>query len=454
MNWVKRLFSQPDKAVDKDQDGCNAGNEKQTAVQAPLSLSEPVSVNVDPQALSVLKKFVPLRDLDDHCILQIPHKLTNFITGSVLFIRNQPADAVVYLLQGEVEMQPDSSNSYTVTADSTQANLPLNSGKVYGATAVAKSDVQLLDVSGDLTQLWLNKSQQQVSCIELVDLQLPEQISDNLFFNSFAQSYRENKLSLPSLPHVALKLKDAMQQDIGVAEAVDIIQVDPPIATKLIQVANSPLYSPVSPISNCQDAVARLGLAATRNLVIGISLKQLFTSKDARLMKRMQQLWRDSLYISSLSFILAQESGAVNPEDALLAGLISDIGIIPLFHFAEQYPDQYPDVKQFQAAIPYLRAPVGTLVLHTLGFSEELTQIPHYAEDWYYDSGAQLNLTDIVIVAKLHSYYGNRQTTGLPHINAIPAYHKLPQGQLNPDFSLYVLHKAQQRIQAAMRILT
>ena len=311
----------------------------------------------------------------------------------------------------------------------------------------------ILAISGELNQLWSDKSREEVSCIDIIDIELPEELHGQQFFNSFSQAYRESKLSLPSLPHVAIKLKEAMANKIGVNEAVEIIQLDPPIVTKLIQVANSPLYAPITPITNCHDAVTRLGLEATRSLVLGISLKQLFKCDDKKLMKSMQELWKKSLYVSSLSFVLAAETGTINPEDALLAGLISDIGIIPLLHFAEENPDEYPEHQDLENAMPYLRAPVGTLVLHTLGFSEELTAIPHHAEDWFFDSGKDLTITDIVILAKLHSYIGSKEVKDLPYINSIPAYSKLKKGKLDPDFSLQVLHKAQDRIKSAMQML-
>jgi hypothetical protein len=101
--------------------------------------------------------------------------------------------------------------------------------------------------------------------------------------------------------------------------------------------------------------------------------------------------------------------------------------------------------------MPYLNPPVGALVLHTLGFSSEMTEIPKSAENWYYESGSdELNLIDVVILAKLHSYFGTERAKDLPYINSIPAYTKLKNGKLNPDFSLDILIKAQQRIDTAM----
>ncbi len=381
-----------------------------------ITASEPYEIINKKLATETLKKFVPIRHLEDLVIGALPQSCLFFKNQSLIFIYGQKTDRVFYLLEGTISMQPDSDNSYAISADSNHAHLPLNSGNTCGATAIAVTDITILAISVELNRLWANKSQEQISCVELIDIELPEQINDNQFFKRFAQAYRENKLQLPTLPTVAFKLKEAMKQDIGTHEAVEIIHIDATIVAKLIQVANSPLYSPTSPITNCHDAVTRLGLEATRNLVMGISLKQLFNCNNKQFMKAMQKLWQKSLYVSSLSFVLAQECSTVNPEDALLAGLISDIGVIPLLHFAEQYPDQYPDLSELEDSIPYLRAPVGALMLHTLGFSKELSNIPHLAENWVYDSGDTLSLADIVILAKLHSYFGSKKAKDLPYI--------------------------------------
>ncbi len=449
MNWFSKRISKKNTTPSST----NKKPSDQSSPKITLVCSKPISENQEKISEEIFKRLIPLKNLDAQCIDLLPYSTQIFADEAIIFIRKQTAENVYYLLEGIIELQPDSDNSYQISAESTRAHLPLDSGKIRGATATAKTQVTLLVISSELTQLWAEKSNAEVSCIELIDINLPEQINDQRFFSSFTEAYRANKLTLPSLPTVAFKLKEAMKENIGVNEAVEIIQLDPPIVTKLIQVANSPLYAPTTPITNCHDAVTRLGLDATRNLVMGISLKQLFQCKDKQLMKGMQQVWKNSLYISSLSFVLAAESGIINPDDALLAGLISDIGIIPLIHFAEQYPEDYPSFSELEEAIPYLSGSVGMLVLHTLGFSEELCNIPHYAEDWLYDSGDDFCLTDIVILAKLHSNFGTKKSKSLPYINSIPAYAKLKNGKLGHDFSLNILTKAKERVNAAMSML-
>jgi len=453
MNWFTGIFSK-----NKERSTANKIAEKTPLAVENIAVNQqctpPIAENVGILTFDQIKHLALLRQLDEHVLATLAHKVLSYAAGAVIFVVQQPANYIYYLLQGEVTLQTEGGHSYTIEADSTRAHLPINSGKIFGATAVANTELKILVVTAEITKLWTAKCTEEVSCVELIDIELPEELNSQRFFHSFSDAYRKNKLVLPSLPDVAVKLKEAIDNEgIGAKEAVDIIQVDAAMVTKLIQVANSSLYAPITPITNCQEAVARLGLTATRNLVTGIALKQLFLCKDKKLMGAMQSLWRRSLYVSSLSFVLAEETGVINPDDALLAGLISDIGVIPLLHFAEQYPDEYPSVEDLELAMPYLRAPVGALMLHTLGFPEELSHIPIHSEDWHYESGDDITLIDIVVLAKLHSYFGSKKASSLPYINTIPAYSKLKNGKLTPDFSLHVLHRANQRIKDVMNIL-
>lgn len=482
-NWFSKLFErkQPnsDQAFVKVAESSGPHNAPKKTQQPIYNLQRtpPKGQKKTAQPLSVLQQFAPLKNIAEDNITEISHKTLRYDADAVIFLQGDLADAVYYLLNGTVEMHPDTDDnfdltlsvptqpkaSYEVVAKTTQAHLPLNYGRTFGATAIAKTNVDIIVVANDLLPLWSKQSRANASFIDLMDIKLPPELHGNdEFFVKFTLAYQKNKLQLPSLPHVAIKLRNAMKNDIGVREAVDIIQIDPAIITKLIQVSNSPLYAPLTPIKNGHDAVSRLGLDATRNLVMGINIKQLFQCKNKQIFELMQQTWKQSIMMSSLCFVLAEEVDNVNPEEALLAGLICDIGIIPLLHFAEQQiVEQHqqkptiepPNLQNIIQTLPYLRAPLGKLVLNTLGFTEEFAEIPFNAENWFYDSGDKTQLIDIVILAKLHSYLGTEKAKELPHINAIPAYSKLKNGKLDPDFSLSLLHKAHQRINDTMNIL-
>lgn len=419
----------------------------------PLGRTTPILVNdSEQQPISLLKKLAPLRYLSDSTLEQIEHKTLHYNAGAIVFIVGQRTDYAYYLLQGSVEMRPEGVLPYHVHFDTAQAQLPLNSGYLYGATAVTNEPSIILAVSRAFLQRLSQRKYRYVAGNEFVKSGLPRDLPNNKFFADFAQAYRDNTLTLPSLPQVAFRLKQALEDpDIAISDIANIVQFDATIVAKLIQVANSVFYAGESPTTNCQNAVIRLGLDGTRRVVMGITVKQLFYCQNQQLKSMMETNWRNSIYLSSLCFILAKESKTVSPEDALLAGLICDIGRIPILNFAEQQLNYAPNLMELKTAMPFLSPAVGTLMLHNLGFPADLVNVPKFAEDWFYESGDEnLTLIDIVILAKLHSYFGSRKAKYLPYLNTIPAYVKLNQGKLNADFSLNVLHKAQERIHEAM----
>jgi len=81
-----------------------------------------------------------------------------------------------------------------------------------------------------------------------------------------------------------------------------------------------------------------------------------------------------------------------------------------------------------------------------------LACILHHVEDWHYESGDNISLIDVVILAKLHSYFGSQQANNLSCIDFIPAYSKLTNGKLTPDFSLHVLQRANKGIKAVVSV--
>ena len=251
---------------------------------------------------------------------------------------------------------------------------------------------------------------------------------------------------------MAVNLRKAMAKNIGIAEAVEIIQLDPAISAKLIEVANCPLYITKNPAKTCFEAVNRIGLNATKNLVTTLSVKQVFQSKNLLIKKLMEQSWKQSIFISSICFILATEAKHLNADEALLAGLVCDIGLIPFFTFAANLPEDYYTEQEIKQALPYVRGPVGSTILRKWDFPEELLNVPLYADDWYYNKSEKLDLTDVVILARLHGKIGKPGMIGLPAITSIPAASKLTNIALSPENSLQIIHDAKYKINEALKV--
>jgi HD-like signal output (HDOD) protein len=282
------------------------------------------------------------------------------------------------------------------------------------------------------------------------ELKISERLKDNPFFKRFYQHFIHGELKTPSFPDVALKVRKAIQQDCEIADIVKIVNMDPVVAAKLIQVVNSPLYRPVKPISNCLNAINRLGLKTTRNLVIAFSLKNLIKSENPLIKKLMQYHWLQSIKVSSISHTLAQLTQKVDPDEALLAGLLHNIGVLPILTFADSLPERTFQPADIDLCIYEIHGQIGSIILEKWEFPDNLKLIPLQSTNWFTSTTEDLNLTDIVILAKYHNLLASPGNTELPLINTLPAFQKLEYQTLTPEMSLQILHDAKQQIAETM----
>jgi HD-like signal output (HDOD) protein len=400
---------------------------------------------ITPEAL---KQLFPIRNLSDEILESFAanKQLESIAAGTVLYEVNQAADCAIYLLKGTVKLADQNGKSYEISAGSAQAKFPICSGEKHTTTATAKTDIGILRVSLKIMTT-SNRSDHGM-------LEIPHEYQNNRLLTLFANFFQDHELEIPTLPEVARRLRKAIENDVDVAEAVKIIQLDPVISAKLIEVANCPLYVMQFPARNCLDAVRRIGLNATRNLVVALSTKQVFHCKSSLLKQHLEELWKQSLYLSMLSHVLAKSTGQQNPEDALLAGLVCDIGALPFFSFVSNLPAEYISDKEILQAIPILKGFVGSVVLKEWGFPKEFIDVALNSSDWFQNSSPELTLADIVVLSRLHALIGKRNTAEIPAITAIPAASKLKNLALSPENSLAILHAAKQNINAAMRIFT
>jgi HD-like signal output (HDOD) protein len=407
----------------------------------------PCGLAVEDISIDVLKGLFPIRNYDDEKLIAFASDLKSevFPEQTILFHLGDETDSALYLLKGIVTLSDENGKTYEIESVSQKAKFPLSSGSRHTTTATAKTDVSVLRVSQRIM------SSKYAPSSQFSTLVIPDELTKNPLISGFLHHYNHEELNIPSLPDVAIKLRNAMQNDAGVADVVKIIQHDPVFSAKLIGLANCPLYRCATPVKSCFEAVNRIGLSATRNLVISLSINRIFKTNSPIIKKYLDEIWKESLSISIICFVLATITKQVNPEEAQLAGLISNIGAIPFLSFAANFPKEYCSESDIELALPYIKGPVGYKILNDWGFVEEYRQIPLYADDWFQNTSEKLNLTDIVVLSRLHNKIGQKNTSEFPVISSIPAASKLKNFSLSPEFSLNILNEAKQQINDAMK---
>ncbi len=414
---------------------------------SPSSSTKEPSRVITKIPLPFLKRLIPIGRLPDSDLQLLKTSISQHMPGDIICSLNDKPDSSPYLVKGKCYVETSNGAGYEVDASTFKALYPLNSNVQSLCTVTAKSDASILHFS--LSNI--NHSNSSRNPL-INDEDIPENLKDNEFFNKFCHHFKQDKLIIPSLPDIALKLRAAVQKEIGVIDAVKIINIDPVISSKLIQIVNSPLYRTVNPISNCHDAVTRLGLTATRNLVTSISMKSLYKSKNKAINKRIHTQWRQSIQVSSISHTLANLTHKTNPDEALLAGLIHNIGALPIIIFADSLKSTDYSEQDLNLTINTLQGLLGNIILEKWGFPDNLKEIPKNIDNWYYNEDDELNINDIVLIAKFHSYLGSNQMQKLPPLHTLPAFQKLGDNALTPDMSLQTLHNAKQQISEAISL--
>ncbi len=421
--------------------------------------SRSLSGKEENRALTVetLKNLIPIRNLGDDELnaFALSQQTEVFAKDTILCKQGESVDSIFYLLDGLVTLEGGSASMPTVSSDSFKAKFPLSTGKFHAVTVRAVTEISVLRVQTRILEIGNSIARAQKSRLQNpVDYHGVDGLNTNILFHSFCNQFCDQKIALPTLPNVAIKLKNAMKKDISIAEAAKIVQLDPSISAKIMQIANSPLYMPVEPVRSCLDAVKRLGMNALRTLVVSFSMKQLFQSDNKLIQHRMEQYWKQSIYLSSLCYLIASKVKKIDTAQALLAGLVCDIGLIPFLQFAANFPSDLYDENDMEMAIPLVKTPVGVAILKKWGFSDEMAEIPATSEDWFRDAGDQLTLSEIIVLAKLHSYIGKPKSQRLPFIETVPAFGKLRQESLNPESSLEILTMAKSRVQKVANIFS
>jgi len=134
---------------------------------------------------------------------------------------------------------------------------------------------------------------------------------------------------LPSFPQVAAKLLEVSKdKTASLTDLSKIVETDPGISVKVLEIVNSALYGLGRKITALSEAVVFLGLDEIKKLSIGMTVfEKMFKSGRAKQFDRLL-FWRHSLSVAVLSKELANSIGYPDPEEAYIAGLLHDIGKI------------------------------------------------------------------------------------------------------------------------------
>ncbi len=178
-----------------------------------------------------------------------------------------------------------------------------------------------------------------------------------------------------SLPAVALQIMElADDPKTEAQDLLDAVRGDPALAMRLMRTVNSAYYGLQEKVADLKQAITLLGFTEVRNLAMTAYLARLFRETEGHGVYSRRELWNHMVGTAMVARLTAQTCGQVKPQEAYLAGLLHDVGLILI--------DQYLH-KPFCRVIDSLRedVPVCDAEMRIFGF-DHATLGAYVASQW------------------------------------------------------------------------
>jgi HD-like signal output (HDOD) protein len=214
------------------------------------------------------------------------------------------------------------------------------------------------------------------------------------------QHIADNKLVIPTLPAVAVKVVRSGTKNSGDAHLLaDIIHTDPALAKYVLSIASSAAKRPCMPITSLQHAIAWLGLDDVANIAFTLALQGKMLDVEGQ-HRKARRLWRHSLasalWARHLSGMRGRETGL-----NYLCGLLHNIGravALGAIHQVAERAGLHLSGNEYDCLIDIFQREVGTRVISAWGLPPPVpTVIAHW--DSYASAGAVSWESNVINVA-------------------------------------------------------
>lgn len=356
----------------------------------------------------------------------------------------------LYLTEGEVELVADDKVLQVIKGGSSRAKESLFRIHTHGLEARCIKDASLLSLNEITYERYVStiKPEKNTSGINLSSYSATG--GEAGIINDIHSEFHHDEVDLPSMPEIAIKINQAVQDEtLDIQQITDIVQTDPIISSRIVQVANSALYAVNQPVKTIKSAVQHIGVRAVRAIVMSVTLRDLYSAKSPLIKQRMKAYYHHSIRVAIISHVLTKEIKGFDREQAFLAGLIHDIGVVPILIKADKHNEIRNNEVLLDKIINKLKTKVGVMLFKQWGFEDELINVAQDAENWNRDV-IKADYCDVVQVAQLHCELLGGIKLDAPLLADLPAFKRLNINKINP---MHVITMAKQEMREVIHLL-
>jgi len=212
-------------------------------------------------------------------------------------------------------------------------------------------------------------------------------------------------LALPGVPQIVTRVQQMLSDpDIGIPQLVPVINYEPVLVGRVLQMANSAALNPTRrQITDLRTAVTRVGTDLLRSAALAYALRQVSQAhsvKDIR--PHLEALWERSAWTAAVAFVIARKFTRVNRDIAFLGGLMHGVGKLFILTRAAHFPFVLRDRTKYGNMLRKWHGQFARSILTTWRINQEVVEAVVQYENLNREVvGDEPDLTDILATSYL-----------------------------------------------------
>jgi len=222
------------------------------------------------------------------------------------------------------------------------------------------------------------------------------------FVRNLLEELRKGEVQLPSFPDIALRVQKVLEDErSSAAQIAKVVGADAALAAQILRIANSSVFNPTgNPVTTLQAAVGRLGNEMVRCAATSFALRQLkFATTTGDLRGVLQEMWRKGALVAALGYVIARETKVVRPDEALVTGLLHNVGRLYLLVRAQPKAALLASSGKWDQIVVDWHPRIGRGILEHWKFHPDIVAAVADQNAWDRLSATREPLTDVLIAA-------------------------------------------------------
>ena len=232
-----------------------------------------------------------------------------------------------------------------------------------------------------------------------------------VFVQTLATELSSGKVELPGFPDIAARVQRVLaDENVGTDQVVKVVGAEPVLAAQLLTIANSVALNPAGrQIADLRTAVARVGLNTVRTATIAFAVRQLRGAPELKpIANQLTTLWQRNVLIASLCYVVARARSKVNPDTALLTGMLHGVGRLCIMTRAVRHPTLFANPSTYHLIERDWHLSIAIELLTNWSVSPEIVGAIRDSEDYAREPRGPASLTDVLMAANMIAVYSGQ----------------------------------------------